>query len=158
MRRVLLSIKPEFASKIFSNDKTVELRKRIPNLSEGDELLIYASAPVMAIVGAVEVIKVVQDAPVDLWQMVRAHAGVAHEFYEQYYHDYATAYGIFLGRTQFYDRECSLPSLRKAWPGFVPPQNYRYVQVWNTSEGALTEAAHIRPTTRRGEFGVLLKP
>lgn len=157
MRRVLLSIKPEFVEKIFSNDKTVELRKRIPNLIEGDELLIYASAPVMAIVGAVEVTRVVQQAPDDLWRMVRAHAAVGRDFFAEYYQDHSTAYGIFLGRTQLYNRECSLPKLRKSWPGFVPPQNYRYIQVWNGNSNTLVAARGILPTTRAGEFGIHLK-
>lgn len=159
MRRVLLSVKPEFVSKIFSSDKTVELRKRIPQLIEGDELLIYASAPVMAIVGAVEVTKVVQQAPEDLWRMVRAHAAVERDFFAEYYQDHAHAYGIFLGCTRLYESACPLLKLRKSWPGFVAPQNYRYVQVWNgiDSERTLMSAQGIRPTTRAGEFGLHLK-
>lgn len=157
MRRVLLSIKPEFVEKIFSNDKTVELRKRIPTLIEGDELLIYASAPVMAIVGAVEVTEVVRHSPDDLWRMVKAHAAVERDFFAEYYQDHSTAYGIFLGRTQAFDKVCPLPRLRKSWPGFVPPQNYRYVHVWNCKEGSLVTAQGIHPTTRAGEFGIHLK-
>lgn len=157
MRRVLLSIKPGFVEKIFSNDKTVELRKRIPNLVKGDELLIYASAPVMAIVGAVEVTDVVQQSPDDLWRMVRAHAAVEQDFFAEYYQDHSTAYGIFLGRTRLYSKEYSLSRLRKSWPGFVPPQNYRYIHVWNGGGSTLVTAQGIQPTTRSGEFGIHLR-
>lgn len=158
MRRVLLSIRPEFVSKIFCSDKTVELRKRVPDLREGDELLVYASSPVMAIVGAVEVVDVIQRSPDHLWTLVRAHAGVEREFYEQYYQDRATAFGIFLGRTKLYRQSCSLPSLRDAWPGFAPPQNYRYVQVWDAAGQSLTTADGIQPVTQSGQFGVLIQP
>lgn len=157
MQRVLISIKPSFVDKIFSNDKTVELRKRIPRLSAGDELLVYASAPVMAIVGAVEVVDVVQNAPDDLWKLVKAYAAVEHEFYEAYYRDHSTAYGIFLGRTKLYRRPCSLDKLRSAWPGFAPPQNYRFVQLWNPLQHTLTEADRLLPTVRAGAFGVHAK-
>ncbi|CAM3928728.1 hypothetical protein DESA109040_23060 [Deinococcus saxicola] len=132
----------------------MELRKRIPNLGEGDELLIYASAPVMAIVGAVEVSRVIKDAPDHLWTMVKDHAAVEQEFFDQYYQDHLTAYGIFLGHAQLYQKSCALQRLRVAWPGFVPPQNYRYVQVWNAPQHRLTEATTIFPTSRAGRFGL----
>lgn len=158
MRRVLLSIKPGFADLIFRSDKTVELRKRVPNLQPGDELLVYASSPVMAIIGAVEVVDVVEKSPSHLWRLVKAHAAVERAFYEQYYQDHTSAYGIFLGRTRLYRTPCALTTLRAAWPGFTPPQNYRYVQVWNHTERPLIEAGQIRPTIRMGQFGVLSRP
>lgn len=154
MRRVLISIKPQFTDMIFRSDKTVELRKKIPVLQAGDELLVYASSPVMAIVGAVEVIDVVQKAPGQLWRLVKTKAGVQRTFYDEYYEGRDTAFGIFLGRTRLFEQAVSLSVLRSAWPQFAPPQNYRYLQVWEGSEHPLLNASGIIPVSRAGKIGI----
>ncbi|MCD8206488.1 MAG: ASCH domain-containing protein [Bacteroidales bacterium] len=47
-----MSIKPVFAEKILSGEKTVEIRKVSPTrLRDGDKVIIYASSPVKKIVG-----------------------------------------------------------------------------------------------------------
>lgn len=155
MRRVLLSVKPEFVEKIFRSDKTVELRKKIPTLDAGDEVLIYASSPVMALVGAIEVVDVVREAPHSLWKLVKAHAAVERSFYDLYYQDRDTAYGIFIGRTRLFEYACTLPSLREVWPGFRPPQNYRYVEVWGSSpRPSVMTARTVVPEMREGQIGL----
>lgn len=154
MRRVLISIKPQFADMIFRSDKTVELRKKIPALRNGDELIVYASSPVMAIIGAVEVVDVVQEAPRQLWRLVKAKAGVQRAFYDEYYEGKDTAFGIFLGQTHLFDQAVSLSTLRSAWPNFAPPQNYRYLQIWQDAEHPLLEASEIIPVCRAGEIGI----
>jgi len=158
MRRVLISIKPSFTDMIFRSDKTVELRKKIPALSPGDELLVYASSPVMAIIGAVEVVDVVQQAPKQLWRLVKAKAGVERTFYDEYYQGSETAYGIFLGRTRLFDQAVPLTTLRTAWPRFAPPQNYRYLEVWDGADHPLVEAPRIIPVCRDGAFGIHVQP
>jgi hypothetical protein len=51
-RDVLVSIRPNFASKILDGDKTVELRRKFPEVGAmGMTALIYSSSPVSAIVG-----------------------------------------------------------------------------------------------------------
>src|SRR5438132_6873311 len=51
-RRVLVSIRPLYASKILDGEKTVELRRRFPEInSTGATAIIYSSSPVRAIVG-----------------------------------------------------------------------------------------------------------
>lgn len=154
MRRVLISIKPQFTDMIFNSDKTVELRKKIPSLVAGDELLVYASSPVMAIIGAVEVIEVVQQAPHALWRLVKSKAKVERTFFDEYYEGHDTAFGIFLGRTRLFERQLPLSALRSAWPHFAPPQNYRYLQVWEGADQPLTEATGIVPVYRDGAFGI----
>jgi predicted transcriptional regulator len=43
---LLLSIRPEYANKIFDRTKTVELRRVRPRLlNEGDRVVVYVSSP-----------------------------------------------------------------------------------------------------------------
>lgn len=127
MKRVLLSIRPEFAQKIFHSDKTVELRKRIPPLSAGDEIVVYASSPTKAIIGIVEVVEILRDNPTSLWKIVKKQAGITLQEYEAYYRGHNTAFGILLGRTSLFREQIPLVQIRKGWPGFNPPQSYMYV-------------------------------
>ena len=154
MRRVLLSIRPEYVDMIFNSDKTVELRKKIPALGKGDELLVYASSPTMALVGAVEVLDVVQDSPSHLWKLVKSQAGVERDFYDAYYRDHDTAYGILLGKTRLFEAALPLQALRAAWPGFTPPQSYRYIDVYGTETGSVVETSCVEPKETSGRYAL----
>jgi predicted transcriptional regulator len=50
-RTLLLSLRPRFADAILAGAKTVELRRRPINARPGTAILLYASRPMMAIVG-----------------------------------------------------------------------------------------------------------
>ena len=58
-RDVLMSIRPQYASKILDGRKTVELRRKFPEVGAiGATVLIYSSSPVKAIVGTARIKKV----------------------------------------------------------------------------------------------------
>lgn len=63
---VLMSIKPKYASRIMSGEKTVEFRKKCfkDNISR---VYVYSSFPEKKIVGYFEVDKIVIDDPINLW-------------------------------------------------------------------------------------------
>jgi predicted transcriptional regulator len=42
---VLMSIRPKYADLIFSGEKTHELRRKVPNVSSGDVIVVYSSSP-----------------------------------------------------------------------------------------------------------------
>ena len=48
---LLLSIKPKYAKKIYTGEKTVELRKTKPDIGYGDTIFGYETSPVKAITG-----------------------------------------------------------------------------------------------------------
>lgn len=51
MATILLVIKPEFIERIFSGDKKFEFRRRVARRGV-DKIIIYATRPVCAVVGA----------------------------------------------------------------------------------------------------------
>lgn len=123
---ILLSIKPEFVDLIFSGEKTVELRKAIPkNLSNNDEIIIYASSPTKSIVGKAKIKKVAQHSPNTLWKKVGAKTGISFTHFKNYFKNKSTAYGIFLEDIERFSTSIPLNTLRKEI-NFTPPQSYMY--------------------------------
>lgn len=74
---VLLSIKPEFADKIFTGQKEYEFRKtRFRSPESVDTIYLYASSPVQRIVGAFTINEIVSDNPTNLWDRYGHCSGV----------------------------------------------------------------------------------
>lgn len=124
---LLLSIRPEYASKIFDGTKTVELRRTRPRLQAEDWVLVYVSTPVQALIGMFQVDRVVAKVPTRLWSMVRDRAGITREQYDLYYAGADMAYGIFLKTARALPNPIYLGYLRRLFTGFQPPQSYRYL-------------------------------
>jgi len=124
---LLISVKPQYAEKIFGGAKTVELRRTRPRLLRGDLVLIYVTSPVKALAGACEVVEVIEGTPEALWGIVRAQAGVSAEEFCDYYAGAAIAFGIRLKNAHRLPEPLHLEQLRIEWPSFHPPQVYRYL-------------------------------
>ena len=131
---LLISIKPEYAKKIFEDKtKQVELRKvRARRLNNGDIVVVYISSPVQAFVGWFEVnhIKEVQASKKELkcfWEEIQNQAGISKQEFHNYYLNASFAVGIFLKNVQTFERPIQLKSLQKKLPNLRPPQCYRYL-------------------------------
>lgn len=129
-RTLLLSIRPEFADKVFAGTKKVELRRIRPRVEIQGWVLVYVSTPVRAIVGSFRVREVIERSPAALWKEVRDHAGVTRRQFDDYYFGAPKAYGIFLSSVRRFREPIELIHLRKLWPGFHPPQSYRYLDLY----------------------------
>ena len=69
------SIRPPFASAILDGTKQVEFRKR-RLASDIDRVVIYTTAPVMAVVGEFQVADQVVSTPAALWRRYSKVAGI----------------------------------------------------------------------------------
>ena len=131
---LLLSIKPEYASKIFSGEKTVELRRVRTRLIQDDIVLVYVSSPTKALVGLFEVENIIKE-KIELqqdiknyWNLVYEKAGISSQDFEKYYQGASFFVGIFLRNPRKFDVSINLINLRKQIPEFTPPQSYRYLK------------------------------
>lgn len=140
-RALLLSLRPEFADKVFDGTKKVELRRIRPRVAIQGLVLVYVSTPVRAIVGAFRVREVIEGSPSMLWKDVRHHAGVTRRQFDEYYIGAAKAYGIFLNSVTRFREPVDLSHLRALWPDFHPPQSYRYLD--------LSQVSLIRPHNKK---------
>jgi predicted transcriptional regulator len=126
-KALLLSIRPEFADKIFEGTKTAELRRTRPRVKRGDRVYVYVASPVKALRGAFRVANVIDDLPHRLWQKVKRVAGVTRKQFDEYYRGAERAFAILLEDVQHFSESVDLIGLREKWPGFRPPQCYLYI-------------------------------
>lgn len=126
-RVLLISIKPKYVEKIFNGIKTIELRRKLPNVKKGTIVLIYASSPTKAIIGLGVVDQVVSDHPQSLWRVVKYSAGVTRQEFDRYYEDASLGVGIHLSEISRLPKPFNLDQVRELWPKFHPPQGYHYL-------------------------------
>jgi len=126
-KTLLLSIKPEFAEKIFGGTKTAELRRTRPKVKKGDWVYVYVASPVKALKGTFRVSKVIEDLPHKLWRKVKRLAGVTRKQFDEYYEGAEMGYAILLEKARHFANALHLEGLRRKWPGFRPPQSYYYI-------------------------------
>lgn len=124
---LLLSIRPKYAEKIYSGEKTVELRRTRPGVAPDDLVLIYTSSPRCALTGAFLVEGVESGTPAQMWKKFGPRAQISQEDYDLYYAGADTAFVIAIKRCWTFDRPVTLGELRRKMKGFHPPQVYRYL-------------------------------
>lgn len=125
---VLMSIRPRYARLLFDGTKTIELRRVAPAVGPGSLILIYESAPTMALVGAGIVTSLEVGRPGPVWSRVRSGAGVSRAEYDDYFDGAARAAALHLRDVTRFTHPIPLADMRRRWPWFRPPQSYRYVQ------------------------------
>lgn len=125
---ILISIRPEYANKIFEGTKTVELRRIRPkHIKKGSLVLIYVSSPVQSLSGAFMIDEVIEQPINELWKRVHSQAGVTLEEFNSYYTRASTGIGIFFSEVWSFKQPINLQSLKERMENFRPPQSFRYV-------------------------------
>lgn len=126
-KNVLISIRPKYAKLIFTGQKTIELRRVMPNVNEGDLIVVYVSSPVKQVWGTFEVSAIIEE-PIDvLWQKVKNQAGISYTEYIDYFSGVDHGFGLVIQKAKVKANPISLSDLRMQWSGFIPPQSYRYL-------------------------------
>lgn len=121
--RVLLSIKPEFAFKIFDGTKKFEFRKVIfkkPNITT---VVVYASSPVQQVIGEFEIDDILSFNPKAIWKMTKKYSGITEEFFYEYFANREIAHAIKIKNIKKYRKPLSI----KDDFNVVPPQSYVYL-------------------------------
>ena len=74
--RVLLSIKPEFAFKIFDGEKKYEFRKVVFKNPKVKTVVVYASSPVQKVIGEFEIEDILSSNPNEIWKKTKKYSGI----------------------------------------------------------------------------------
>ena len=122
--RVLLSIKPEYAFKIFEGVKKYEFRKIVfknPNIKT---VLVYASSPVQRVIGEFEIDDIFSLAPNRLWEETKEFSGISEQFFFEYFADREIAHAIKIKNTKKYRKSLSI---QEDFNVATPPQSYTYI-------------------------------
>jgi predicted transcriptional regulator len=124
LETILLSINPEYVEKIFAGTKKYEFRKRLPSKAI-DKILIYSTAPIMKVVGEVQIVETISSSPTALWKRTKKFAGISREKYRKYFKGCKVAYAFQLGQVIKYDPPKELQDFNIS----SPPQSFIYLLV-----------------------------
>ena len=102
MCTILLPIKPEYAKKIVNKTKIYEYRKSKCKKNV-DKIVIYCTSPVKKIIEEVEVISIISNTPIKLWNDTKEFSGISKSKYIKYFENKDTAFAYELGNVILYD-------------------------------------------------------
>ncbi len=122
--KVLLSIKPEFALKIFNGSKKYEYRRAIFKNREVSIVIVYASDPIKRVIGEFEIEDILYDEPRLLWFKTKNYAGISKRGFFGYFVNKTKGYAIKVKTATPYDEPLPLSSFQIS----SPPQSFAYVQ------------------------------
>ena len=121
--KVLLSIKPEFADKIFDGTKKFEFRRTIFTRSHINTALVYASSPIQRVIGEFEISQVLFDDIDNLWLRTRDYAGIDKACFFKYFSDKNKGYAIEIKKVRKYKNPLHLQERFQ----IQPPQSFAYI-------------------------------
>ncbi len=127
MQMLLMSIRPRFSDQILSGSKHFELRRRPLRIQPGAKVVIYASAPLRAVVGAFVAGGILTRSVTALWDELSAQLGVARAEYDGYFAGAQVGHAIAVG-ARIRIEPIPLHVMRQRRPGFRPPQSYMYLR------------------------------
>jgi len=120
--KVVLSIKPEFAFKIFDGTKKFEFRRSIFKNGNIKSVIVYASSPVQQVIGEFEIDEVLNYDLPTLWDMTQEFSGISEKFYYDYFTNKEQGFAIKIKNTKKYiNPKC----LREDF-NLSPPQSFAY--------------------------------
>ena len=106
--RILLSIKPEFAEKIFNGTKKYEFRRSIFKDKKVNKVVVYASSPIQSVIGEFDIESILNDDLDKIWERTRDSSGISEDFYRKYFANRSVAYAIKIGRVKKYRKKRKL--------------------------------------------------
>jgi predicted transcriptional regulator len=121
--RVLLSIKPQFAERIFDGSKKFEFRKTIFKNKSIKTVVVYASSPVQKVIGEFEIEDIINDKLESLWRITKHHAGIEKDYFYEYFANKEEGFAIKIKNVIRYPKPLSL----KENFNVFPPQSFLYL-------------------------------
>ena len=122
--KVLLSIKPEYAEKIFNGTKKYEFRRSVFKNQNVKTVVVYASSPVQRVIGEFEIEKILNDDLHQLWDKTKEYSGISENFFFKYFNNKEKGYAIKIKQTKRYDKTLSIKDDFNA----SPPQSFMYLE------------------------------
>lgn len=123
---VLLSIKPEFAEKIFQGTKKYEFRKALFKNRNIKKVVVYASAPISKVIGEFEIEDILKHDTESLWAKTKKHSGIPKDYFDNYFNGREFGYAIKIRESKLY----KVPlDLNKHFKVKYPPQSFMYINI-----------------------------
>ena len=120
---VILSIRPKYVESIVNGQKDYEFRRSIFKDRNVERVYIYATSPVMRIVGYFVIKEIFKKSPESLWIEFHSHAGIDKEEFFAYFSNKDIGYAIGIGDVHTFEEPLDP---QRSIPGFRAPQNFMY--------------------------------
>jgi predicted transcriptional regulator len=121
--RVLLSIKPEFAYKIFSGEKKYEFRRIIFKNKKVKKVIVYASSPVKKVIGEFEIETILSEEVSALWKKTQKYSGITEDYFFTYFSEKEIGHAIKVKSFIEYEKPLCIKKDFQA----TPPQSFIYI-------------------------------
>ena len=122
---MILSIKPKYANAIIDGSKLYEYRKVLPKNTDFQKIYIYASKPIMAIIGEFTIGSIISDTPQKVWELTQKDGGITRSQFFSYFNGRDTAHAIKIDKVIKYFIPIDPKTIFK---GFTAPQNFIYIE------------------------------
>lgn len=120
---VLLSIKPEFANKIFDGTKRYEFRRIVFKNKNVNKIIVYASAPISRVIGEFDIETVIRKEIDKLWEETKEYSGISKDYYLSYFNGKEEGFAIKVKEARKYKNDFCIHEKF----GVRPPQSFMYV-------------------------------
>ena len=124
MKKILLSINPEYVEKILNGTKKFEYRTKIAK-QDVKAILVYCTYPTKKVVAKVRIKKILADTPENLWHRTKDLSGITKEFFDRYFNGRNIAFAYELGDIIEYKR----PKDLEDFGIYYAPQSFVYIGV-----------------------------
>jgi len=123
--KILLSIKPEYAEKIFSGEKKFEFRKIGFKNKLIQTVVVYATMPIGKIIGEFNIKQIHKDRPKLIWKKTKRYSGIDETFFYEYYNGKEYAIAIEIDNPVLYEKPIDP---KEKFENFVAPQSFKYLK------------------------------
>ena len=123
MTSILLSIKPKYVQKIIEGSKKYEFRKQIFK-KDVERAYVYGSSPVMKIVGAFSIGRIISKNPQELWAELKDYSGLTEKEFFEYYKNKQMGTAIEVKDFTQFEKPINP---KEIIPDFKPPQSFCYL-------------------------------
>lgn len=120
--KVVLSIKPEFANKIFDGTKKFEFRKVIFKNEKIKTVIVYSSSPVQQVIGEFEIERIINHDIETLWGLTHQESGITEDYFYKYFADRLEGFAIQIKKVKKY----RTPKCLRTDYNLFPPQSFAY--------------------------------
>jgi predicted transcriptional regulator len=120
--KVVLSIKPEFANKIFDGTKKFEFRKAIFKNEKIKTVIVYSSSPVQQVIGEFEIERIINHDIDTLWSLTHHESGITEDYFYKYFADRLEGFAIQIKKVKKY----RTPKCLRTDFNLFPPQSFAY--------------------------------
>ncbi|MDB5158367.1 MAG: Ljo [Mucilaginibacter sp.] len=122
---LMMSIQPNYLSRILSGDKVVEIRKKFNRKWEQRRITLYSTAPYKAILGYAVIQKVISNTPEKIWEQYGSELGCSQSEYKNYTGNIDKVFAIKLSNITPYQNPIYLTQLSNFLnTNLIPPQSY----------------------------------